>query len=110
MSQEYYDSNRYMKSSSIAMVVGHEFLFGRWGLLTTAGLYLYNPFYKDRLDSNEIDSFKSELKSYIPARLGIQYHIKNTNFTDHKNLFVGVYIKTNFGQADFLESGIGWVF
>lgn len=110
VSQEFYDENRHLKSSSLAIVLGHEFLFGRWGFVTTAGIYLYNPFYKDRLVENEIDGLKSKLKSYIPARIGMQYYLKNTNFNDNQNLFLGVYVKTNFGQADFFESSIGWVF
>lgn len=110
VSQEFYDDNRHTKSCAAALVFGHEFLMGHFGLLTTAGIYLYNPFYNDRQDQNKLTGFKNQLKSIIPARLGIQYYLKNTNFSDKNNLFVGIYIKTNFGQADFLESGIGYVF
>lgn len=110
VSQEFYSTSRHAKSISAAIVFGHEFLMGKWGLLTTAGIYVYNPFYKDKQEANEIDGIKDNLKAYIPARIGFQYYFKNTNFRDHQNLFVGIYIKTNFGQADFLESGLGYVF
>ena len=110
VSQEFYDSKRHQRSTSAAIVLSHEFLMGHWGLVTTGGIYLYNPFYRERLKRDEIDGFKDKLKSHIPARLGIQYHLKNTNYRDSKNAFVGVYIKSNFGQADFLEMGWGWIF
>lgn len=110
VSQEFYDDKRHNKSCAAAITLGHEFLMGHFGLLTTGGIYFYNPFYKDRLEQNEIDGIKDNLKAYIPARLGVQYYVKNTNYNDKNNLFVGVYIKTNFGQADFLETGFGYMF
>ncbi|MBL0342457.1 MAG: acyloxyacyl hydrolase [Bacteroidetes bacterium] len=110
VSQDFYETKRHTQSMAVALVFGHEFLIGHFGLVTTLGLYIYNPFYKDRLKQNEIDGFKDKLKSYIPARLGFQYYLKNTMSEQNKNLFIGLYIKSNFGQADFLESSIGYMF
>jgi hypothetical protein len=110
VSQDFYEEHRSVKSTSVALVFGHEFLAGHWGLLTTGGIYLYNPFYKERLKRNNITGIKDQLKARIPARLGIQYYLKNTFYHQHNNLFAGIYIKTNFGQADFLETGIGYMF
>ena len=110
VSQEFYESRRQAKSFCAAVVLGHEFLMGHFGLITTGGIYLYNPFYKDRLERNEIDGFKDKLKSIIPLRIGVQYYLKNTVTRYKSNLFAGIYIKTNFGQADFLETGIGYMF
>lgn len=110
VSQEFYDEHQHEKAISACVVLGHEFLMGRWGLVTTGGVYFYNPFYRDKLKREGIEGFKPVLKSYIPARLGVQYHLKNTVYHDGFNLFVGLYIKSNFGQADFLESGLGVVF
>lgn len=110
VSQEFYKEDRHQKAMAVCLTLGHEFLMGKFGVVTTGGVYLYNPFYKDKLDRDEKTGIKDKLKSYIPARLGVQYHLKNTHFNDKNNLFVGVYIKSNFGQADFLESGLGMVF
>ena len=110
VSQEFYETDRHLKSFVASVVLGHEFLMGHFGFITTGGIYLYNPFYKDRLEENDISGFKDKLKSFIPLRLGIQYYMKNTCTRFEKNLFVGVYIKTNFGQADFLETGLGYMF
>jgi hypothetical protein len=110
VSQEFYDTDRHLKSCAAAIVLGHEFLMGHFGLITTGGIYIYNPFYKDRLERNEITGFKDQLKSLIPLRIGTQYYLKNTNTRFEQNVFVGIYIKTNFGQADFLETGVGYQF
>ncbi len=110
VSQEFYDSHYRAKSTSVALKFGHEFLMGHFGLVTDIGLYLYNPFYKERLKRNDINGLKDHLKSYIPARLGFQYYLKNTYTEQNRNLFVGLYIKSNFGQADFLESSLGYMF
>ncbi len=110
VSQEFYEEDEKKKSIAVAVVFGNEFLMGHFGLLVTGGIYLYNPFYKDRLVQNEVNGIKDHLKSWIPARLGVQYYLKNTYFHQDNNLFVGIYIKTNFGQADFLETGLGYMF
>jgi hypothetical protein len=47
---------------------------------------------------------------WIPARLGFQYYAKDAFLSPKNNWFAGIYIKTNLGQADFLESGIGYQF
>ncbi len=110
VSQEFYDDDRHKKAMAACVTLGHEFLFGKFGILTTGGIYFYNPFYKDRLEADGKAGIKDQLKSYIPARLGVQYHLKNTHYNDKNNLFFGLYIKSNFGQADFLESGFGMTF
>ena len=109
VSQEFYNDDRHKNAMAACLTFGHEFLMGKFGILTTGGIYLFNPFYKDRLERDGKRGVKDKLKSYIPARLGVQYHLKNTHYNDQNNLFFGVYIKSNFGQADFLETGIGVV-
>lgn len=110
ISQEFYDKNEQAKSCVAAFVLGHEFLMGHFGLLTAGGIYIYNPFYKDKLEANDIHGTKDKLKSIFPARIGVQYYLKNTFLNSRNNLFAGVYVKTNFGQADFLEMGVGYNF
>lgn len=110
IAQEFYKDDRHLKAMAVSLNLGHEFLMGKIGIVTTGGVYLYNPFFKDKLKRDQKTGIKDKLKSHIPARLGVQYHLKNTHFNDRNNLFVGIYIKSNFGQADFLESGVGMVF
>jgi hypothetical protein len=110
VSQEFYESNAAGKSYAVAMVLGHEFIMGHFSIVTNGGIYLYNPFYRDRLERNELTGTKDKLKVWIPARLGFQYYAKDAFLSPKNNWFAGIYIKTNLGQADFLESGIGYQF
>jgi hypothetical protein len=110
VSQEFYEEKETKRSFAVALMFGHEFLLGHWGVVTDAGLYLYNPFYQDRFEQVEDQSFREELKTYVPARIGFQYYLKDITQHHRKNLFVGIYIKSNVGQADFLESGLGYTF
>lgn len=109
-SQDFYDSKQYMQSSAFQLVLGHEFLFGHFSLFTNGGVYVYNPFYKEKLRRARIDDTKNKLKTWITARLGFQYYLRDATLYTRKNLFIGCYIKTNFGQADFLETSLGYCF
>jgi hypothetical protein len=110
VSQDFYEKNRKQKSYAAALMLGHEFLFGHWGLITNGGIYLYNPFYREKLNRSEKSSTKDKLKTLIPARIGANWYLKNGTESPASNFFVGLYIKTNMGQADFLESGLGYQF
>ena len=53
---------------------------------------------------------KFEFKNAIPARLGVKYYLFGTDtFTKH-NLYGGVFINANLGQADFTELALGYVY
>jgi hypothetical protein len=73
VSQDFYESDQRKRSFASALVFAHEFLMGHWSMHTSFGLYVYNPFYKEKLKRNEITGFREKLKTYIPARIGFQY-------------------------------------
>lgn len=110
VSQDFYDDNQRQKSYSIAWIAGHEFLMGHVSLVTQGGIYLYHPFYRDRLKRFESYTLKEKLKTIFPARIGLQFYLFDETARLRNNLFIGIYIKTNLGQADFLDSGIGYRF
>jgi hypothetical protein len=109
-SQEFYMSKEHLKSTAAQAVVGHEFLMGHFGLMTNLGLYVYNPVYREKLKRENETDFRSELKGWVTARLGFQYYLKDATLHTRKNVFAGIYIKTNLGQADFLETSLGYCF
>ncbi len=109
-SQNFYDDKLHARSWAAQCVLGHEFLFGHFSMLTNGGVYLYNPFYKELLRREKIDDTKNKLKTWITARMGFQYYLRDATLFTRNNLFVGCYIKTNFGQADFLETSLGYCF
>ncbi|MCI4669351.1 MAG: acyloxyacyl hydrolase [Bacteroidia bacterium] len=75
--------------------IGHEYLFGRIGLLTQANIYLRNTFSR---------------KNFWTSRLGSNIYLKSNFIDPDHNLFVGVYIRTHVFVADFLEFGMGYQF
>ena len=92
-------------------MLGNEFLFGHVSMVTQGGLYLYNPFYRDQYKEIYFEGdTKAWLKTWITARLGFQYYLRDAVLHPRQNLFVGWYVKTNFGQADFMEVSLGYLF
>lgn len=90
--------------------LSHEFLFSHFSLLTQGGIYLYNPFYKSEYKNFYNGNNKAFIKTIVTAKLGVQYYFKNVIKNNEAMLFIGTYVKTNFGQADFWENGIGFQF
>ncbi len=109
-SQDFYDDNEKIKSTAFALILGHEFLMGHFSFVTQGGIYLYNPFYKEKLRQEQTTSFKAKLKTIILARIGYQFYLFDATLKQHHNLYAGIYIKTNLGQADFLDTSIGYTF
>ncbi len=110
-SQDYYETRQREKSFAGLLILGNEFLFGHVSMVTQGGLYLYNPFYHDRYDDlyPEGDT-KAWLKTRFTARLGFQYYLRDAVLHPRHNIFIGWYVKTNFGQADFMELSMGYLF
>ncbi|MDO9510850.1 MAG: acyloxyacyl hydrolase [Bacteroidales bacterium] len=101
--QEIFEDNTFMNSSSMILYAGHEFIIGHLGLDTQAGIYLWNPLVKKLYASTDF------LKTISSNKLGINYYL----FAPEKNIFnlyFGLHIKANFGQADFIEFTTGVVF
>ncbi|MEO5569975.1 MAG: acyloxyacyl hydrolase [Bacteroidia bacterium] len=109
-SEGFYDANEHLKSGALVFFIGHEFLLGHFSLVTQGGIYIYNPFYRDKLKSQSETSVMEKFKTLIPARLGYQYYFFDATVKHRHNLFLGIYIKTNLGQADFLDMGAGYTF
>ncbi|MCC6384441.1 MAG: acyloxyacyl hydrolase [Bacteroidia bacterium] len=110
VSQDFYSENQRIKSYSLNWFIGHEFLLGHVSLLTQGGIYLYHPFFRDKLSRQSSYTLKEKLKTIFPARIGLQYYLYDETERMTNNLFIGIYIKTNLGQADFLDTGIGYRF
>jgi hypothetical protein len=49
------------------------------------------------------------IKKYISARMGLKYYVWNTKHFRSHNVYVGAFINSNLGQADFTEFAIGYV-
>jgi lipid A 3-O-deacylase PagL len=109
-SEDYYNDHEKIKSAAVVFFLGHEFLIGHFSLVAQGGIYIYNPFYRDKLKTDHVTSFKQKLKTLFPARLGYHYYLFDSTVKHRHNLFAAIYVKTNLGQADFLDTGIGYTF
>ena len=110
-SQEYYTENKHLKSSSIIAFAGIEFLVGKFGFSGQLGTYLYNEFYKELQDlRSDEKGWKYQTSKYITARLGAQYYIFNPIKSTKLNPWIGAFLKSVGGAADFAEISIGCAF
>jgi len=104
------EKSLFYESCMITIYGAHEFLFGKLGVYTEFGIDIYKPFYRkyalyydNKLSMDEI------IKSFNSNKLGLQYHFfkpLNSGF----DIALGVYIKSNFAQADFIECALNFAF
>lgn len=104
-SQDFYQTNLRLKSSTFIFYLGHEFIIGRLGLVSQLGLYLYNEFREDYTKGVEND--RTGIKTINTNKLGVKYYFLSPTYSLKNNIFVGMYIKANAGQADFAEISAG---
>jgi hypothetical protein len=106
-----FENDRHLKATVFTAFLGHELMIKRFSLLTQGGVNLYNKFY-----NSYISMYKSErgmslaLKKIFSSRLGLQYYFFDPQYNTRSNVFIGAYIKANFGQADFACMQVGVVF
>ena len=102
-----------------------ELLLSHIGFEWNIGFNIYKPFYKIDYQINQGYSFYDgektvffyaeldwyyELKRTVSSKLGLKYYVFNTNNSPRNNIFMGVYINSNLGQADFTELSLGYVY
>lgn len=103
----YAPDKRKIRSNTFSLMLGHEFICGRVSLLTQGGINLFNPFAKYYYSLYETKSFKNSIERYICTRLGFQYYVFMPSPSRRFNIFTGIYLNANFGQADFPEISAG---
>lgn len=106
--QELNIGNPFLKASAINIFWGHEFLFGDFGFYSEFGLDIYKPFYRyfvsiygDKFGAKDI------IKSINSNKLGLRYSVINCQNT---KLILGINLKVNMAQADFVEVFSSWEF
>jgi len=84
---------------------------GKFGFSGQLGTYLYNEFYKELQDlRSDEKGWKYQTSKYITARLGAQYYIFNPIKSTKLNPWIGAFLKSVGGAADFAEISIGCAF
>jgi hypothetical protein len=105
---EMYDYFKFFRSSVISLQIGHEFLMNHFGFVTDIGLKVVDPIYRNFfLKYDETPS--GWFKQYVTGRLGFEIYPYKNAFSG-KKLSLGMYIKTNLFQADFVEYNMTYTF
>jgi hypothetical protein len=105
---EWTESGDFAQASAIMLLAGHEFIYRRWGMLINAGVNLYNPSLHRIVTQVESESTINTVKRYVPGRIGVRYYFLQRG--DRYDAFAQAAVKSNLGQADFFELGLGFNF
>ncbi len=105
-----YSKNIRLNSSVFTFILGNEFQFGKFAIFVYGGLNLYQPFvrnyiYKDELKFNINNIFEL----LISTKLGMRYYLLDPHKFNF-NIYSSWAIKAHFGNADYTELAIGFVF
>ncbi|NTW33584.1 MAG: acyloxyacyl hydrolase [Bacteroidetes bacterium] len=100
-----------INSSNFYFYAGCEYLLGHAGIDIEGGLNLYKPFFKkyNTLFENN-RGFSFMLKKLFNSRLGLKLYLLNTAKQHKNNLFMAAHINANFGEADFSDISLGYIF
>lgn len=104
----YYKHFKPILATQTTFHVGHEFLFPHFGFLTEVGVKIFDPFYRSYFLADETD-FEYTSKSLLSSRVGFIYYPFDGAFAA-KKLGIGMFIKTNFAQADYVDYSISYTF
>lgn len=121
--------NPFRNATNIGISVNGEVFFNHFGIDLQFGVNLYKPSYKLDWRINQgwgdvprvipeeggffrlgdTDDFYFKVKRTISARLGLKYYFLKTAFNPKHNVYVGAFINSNLGQADFTEFALGYL-
>jgi len=121
----FFRDNPYRYATNFGLSAEVELLLGHVGVEMNLGLNLHKPFYKLDWQLNdgytttvngetviilgELDSYY-KIKRTVSSRLGLKYYLINTVKNPKNNIFLGVHLNANLGQADFSELSLGYVY
>jgi hypothetical protein len=108
-SQEWVKEDEFVQSSALMILLGHEFIYNRWALVINAGVNIYNPTLNRIVGDIEANTAPNKIKRWIHGRFAIRHYIWKPR-KGRASLYAQAGIKSNFGQADFLEFGLGMTF
>jgi hypothetical protein len=105
-----YTNNPTLSASNLIIYIGSELLLGHVGISGELGINIFKPFYKEHHKLYEDDEGVSYwLKKMLATRVGLKFYLKNTAKNPKNNIFLGVHLNANMGQADFSELTVGVV-
>ena len=125
-----FKDNPFRYASTYGVFGSFEVLLNHFGLEVNIGANFAKPFYEidwrisqgfsHTFENNEgvtvigVEdtplSTKYEIKKIVSSRLGVKYYLWGTNNNPVHNVYVGIHLNANLGQADFSELSLGYVY
>ncbi len=107
VNQEFFETNQKLNACVATVFLGHEFIIGKFGLATQCGVNVYTPFLSKLYKVQKNNDLTSV---YIANKIGIQYYFFEPTLKPRHNIYLGIYLKANFGSADYAQTAIGYTF
>lgn len=104
---DYYDHFKFLGSTVWTLHVGHEFLINRFGFVTDLGIKVIDPFYRDYFMEREWDHLWH--KALFAPKTGFKFYPIWNSF-DKQKMALGMFIKTQCFQADYVEFSLSYCF
>ncbi len=96
---------------NVFLLLGTEFLLGHMSLQVDGGINLHKPFFPHFADGfGEDNSWSYPLKRIILNRIGLNYYLIKTDRNPVHNVKVGAFVNANFGQADYMEVALSYIY
>ena len=116
----------FRNATNFGVFATSELLLGHVGFEFTLGFNIHKPAYQIDWKLNEGFEFENdqgetivvfgeldwyyEVKRAISSRLGLNFYLFNTEKSPKQNVFLGIHINGNLGQADFNDISLGYVY
>jgi hypothetical protein len=101
------ENEAFFKSTYASVYFGQEMMLGKFAVYGECAVDIAKPFlrqYGDIFDQQKgITGFIKQINS---NRLGLRYYLKEINQKHNWNINLGLFIKSNFAQADFVECAV----
>ncbi len=110
-----------INSSDFGTYANIELLMSHVGIELDLGVNFFKPAYRIDYKLNDGKYINNQYvmpdldlqyfaNRYIFSRLGVNFYALNTSKNPKNNIFLGIHINANFGQANFSELSFGYIY
>ncbi len=127
---QYFQEDPFKYATNFGVFITAELLMGYIGFEWEFGYNIYKPFYEIDFQLNQgfywniyppngetetlliLAELEDDyaIKQALSARVGLKYYLFTNEKSPVNNLYLGVHINANAGQADFTELTLGYVY
>ncbi len=107
----FYTQMARLKATVVTLYFGNEFLLHKLGPFFQIGLDIYAPFEKKYLQCKCLElNYSRFMKEFISNKLGFNYYFNDLDKPSRTYPFVGIFLKANLNNADFIGMHVGMQF